>query len=446
MKKRKLLAALALTLALCLLPATMLAAEYNVANGDITVTRKADGSQWVKQGDQEKQDEAPVLTGTALNTVVRLVAVDEGGVVNVTLKDAHIETDADQCIIDIAGKTTANIRLEGEVLLGDEYSGVDNYKALIHVSEGTLNLTGSEGATLDMDQCAREGAVIGSDQGEDFNGTIHISNLEIVDMDNDSSDGALIGSGWDGDFNGTVILTNVKAEGISTQSSAALIGSGEGGAFNGRVVLETGTELSYGRKKKRPVIGEGYKSEPVVSTGVIVIQDGVKIVNEDNKRLILGGNDEDDQILIALGDDAVLGDYTGAQVKAGAYDEHDIEICGKLTDLSGEPEEPQTPAETYYAQGEAFRVVDKDGNDVAYEETLEDGVLTIKAPKGASIIGALEDMQLLSTKGATELRFGTSVLPIAELYHGVGMQGDTVVLTQNGKLTIGGVDYSSLLM
>ena len=102
-------------------------------------------------------------------------------------------------------------------------------------------------------------------------------------------------------------------------------------------------------------------------------------------------------------------------------------------------------AQTYYAQDEAFRVVDKDGNDVAYEETLEDGVLTIKAPKGASIIGALEDMQLLSTKGATELRFGTSVLPIAELYHGVGMQGDTVVLTKNGKLTIGGADYSELL-
>ena len=102
-------------------------------------------------------------------------------------------------------------------------------------------------------------------------------------------------------------------------------------------------------------------------------------------------------------------------------------------------------AEVYYAQGEAFRVVDKDGNAVPYEMTLEDGVLTITAPKGAKLTGALEDMQFLSTKGATDLRFGTSVLPIAELYHGVGMQGDTVVLTKNGKLTIGGADYSSLL-
>ncbi len=164
--------------------------------------------------------------------------------------------------------------------------------------------------------------------------------------------------------------------------------------------------------------------------------------------LLIIGNEHPDNpsnIQITLGKNVVLNGVSGAEVLAGNGGDK-VQINSTLP-VKGESES----AETYYALRKFYRVVDRDGNDVAYEESVEDGVVTFTAAKGGvALVGALEDIQMLSRKGDT-LRFVTgdvvSTVALEEFYHGVGAQTDEVVLSHNGgrTLTIGGVDYTALI-
>lgn len=422
MKKQKLLAALALTLALCLLPATALANTYTLVSNQTVTVEVKDGVQTVSFSDSTPvEDPDPEFTtnrGWIYNTMIRLVCVDDSGTVNVTLRDAIIlvKKGNDQSILDVVGSTTANVVLAGNTYLSDvnNYSFYDS--ALIHVSEGTLNLSGGgEDDYLEL-KGDRDGALIGSNAGEKFSGSINLSNIEVYMED------------W---------------------GDGAVIGSGEQGAFNGSVVLGDGTEIEFCNYPTDPNTLAGQGDGATGSTGTVTVEDGVVIKGDNDAHLtrvshtlILGG---EAGVQIKLGDSALLNANTGAEFKAGLGNE-DVVVNGTLVEEPEEPEAPEAqPAVVYYAQGEAFRVVDESGSDVPYEKTLEDGVLTITAPEGASLVGALEDLQRLYNEGAVELHFGASILPIAELYHGVGMQRDAVVLTQDGVLTIGGADRSDLL-
>lgn len=425
MKKQKLLAALALTLALCLLPATALANTYTLEDDQIVTVEVKDGVQTVYSPDSTPvDDDDPVFTTNGAwtkNTVIQLVCVDGSGTINVTLQDAKItvKNGNDQSILDVVGSTTANVVLAGNTYLGDENNFSFYDSALIHVSEGTLNLSGGgedDHLVLFGD---RNGALIGSDEGEDFTGSINLSNIVVYMED------------W---------------------GDSAVLGSGRQGAFNGSVVLGDGTEIEFCNYTTVPNTLAGQGKGATGSTGTVTVEDGVVIKGDNaahhtrvNHTLILGG---EAGVQIKLGDSALLNTNTGAEVKAGLGNE-DVVVNGTLVEEPEVPEKPEAPeaqpAVVYYAQGEAFRVVDEYGSDVPYEKALEDGVLTITAPEGASLVGALEDLQRLYNEGAVELHFGASVLPIAELYHGVGMQRDAVVLTKDGVLTIGGADRSDLL-
>ena len=409
MKKQKLLAALALTLALCLLPATALANTYTLEDDQIVTVEVKDGVQTVKDNlGTGVVDPNPVFTTNGAwtkNTVIQLVCVDGSGTINVTLQDAKItvKNGNDQSILDVVGSTTANVVLAGNTYLGDEFNFSFYDSALIHVSEGTLNLSGGgedDHLVLFGD---RNGALIGSDEGEDFTGSINLSNIVVYMED------------W---------------------GDSAVLGSGRQGAFNGSVVLGDGTEIEFCNYTTVPNTLAGQGKGATGSTGTVTVEDGVVIKGDNgahhtrvNHTLILGG---EAGVQIKLGDSALLNANTGAEVKAGLGNE-DVVINGTLVEEPEEPAAPEAqPAVVYYAQGEAFRVVDEGGSDVPYEKALEDGVLTITAPEGASLIGALEDLQRLYNEGAVELHFGASILPIAELSHGVGMHRDAVVLTKVG--------------
>ena len=508
--KKKLLAtlALALTLVLCLLPTTALAKEWDLANGDVTVYTE-NGKQYVSQTGDAVQDADPIVTtgGAKVNNKRITVESRDGATVNLALKDVVVVSST--TILNIKGDTAAVVTLvsDNSMEVDYKYSGY----AAVHVSSGSLTIAGS--GTLDVKTNA-DGAGIGSEDYEDFTGTIHITDSAKVDVTvlDVSSDGAAIGSGayrdfegqvridgnanvtaggaasddsvygrtaigagYKGDFNGSVVIGGNATVDATGRADSAAIGSAKKGSFSGgSIVIQDNANVTARGEDEGPAIGaaddeamngtiritgnalvsvqggdrasdigmEGYGEE---GEGAIEISGSAKVVKIDGSTLIIGNEQADrpSNIQITLGKNVTLNGVSGADVlKGNGGDAVQINSTMPVETAVGEPEEP---AEVYYAQGEAFRVVDKDGNAVPYEMTLEDGVLTITAPKGAKLTGALEDMQLLSTKGATELRFGTSVLPIAELYHGVGMQGDTVVLTKNGKLSIGGADYSSLL-
>ncbi|MGN1249186.1 MAG: hypothetical protein ACI4XW_03835, partial [Candidatus Spyradocola sp.] len=427
-RNHKLLAALALTLALCLLPATMLAAEYNVANGDVTVKREG-GKQYVQQGAGDAvEDEAPVLTGYTVTNVIKLISVDEGGTVNVTLHGLAMWTKGSPIEIgDNEHVTNAVINLEG---MNELYTRENESDAsLIRIASGNLTITSENGGKL-VAQITNNGygAAIGSNADEDCNANIRITGN--ADVDTFAYASACIGSGYRGDFAGRIVIDgNAKLKGHNNGVSnyLAVLGSGLEGAFTGSIEIKDNAEVMLNNYSAN-TLGQSDSPDAADAAGSVTLDGNAKIMvlSNQNSHLYLGGCESVPGVQVKIGDgvqflafDLETGEYTIPI----AVDDELIHINGTLI------EEPEEPAEVNYAQGEAFRVVDKDGNDVAYEEILEDGILTIKAAKGAKLIGALEDMQRLYNEGATELRFGSSVLPIAELYHGVGMQCDTVVLT-----------------
>ena len=509
--KKKLLAtlALALTLVLCLLPATALAKEWDLANGDVVVYTE-NGKQYVSQAGDAELDADPTVTtgGAQVNNKRIIVESRDGATVNLALQDVVVVNNIN--ILHIQGDTAAVVTLVND----NSLKVISNWipDAAVHVSSGSLTIAGS--GTLDV-KTNGVGAGIGSGEDEDFTGTVHITDSAQVDVTvmNDDNGGAAIGSGESGDFKGQVRIdgnANVTAGGAASDDSpcgGAAIGAGDSGDFDGSVVIGGSATVDATGRADSAAIGSAMDGS--FSGGSIVIQDNANVTARGNGEgtaigaaddeamegtiritgnalvFVQGGDEDGDEVAdigmegygkkgegaieisgsakvvkidgstliignehahrpsniqITLGKNVTLNGVSGADVLAGNGGDA-VQINSTLPVETAVEE----PAEVYYAQGEAFRVVDKDGNDVAYDKTLEGGVLTITAPKGAKLTGALEEMQLLSTKGAIELRFGTSVLPIAELYHGVGMQGDTVVLTRNGKLTIGGEDYSELL-
>ena len=435
--KKKLLATLALTLtlALCLLPATALAAEYNMTNGSVTVTREADGKQYVQQGTGDAvEDEAPVLTGYTNRNVIKLISVDGSGTINVTL--SGLEMFGKGPLIEIGDDehvTNAVINLEGQNQLTNNDPGLQT--SAIHIKTGSLTITAKdnddENKLKVLNTC--NGAAIGSNVYEECKANITITGNAYVNTF--SAAGACIGGGDQGGFAGRIVIDgNAKLEGLNNgvENYIAVLGCGIGGVYTGSIEIKDNAEVVL--LNWDATLGQSYSGTSTEANGSITLDGSATIRVLD--ELYLGGSESVPGVQVKIGDGVQFIDRDGSPIDR---DSGCIIINGTLI------EEPVESAQTYYAQDEAFRVVDKDGNTVPYEMTLEDGVLTITAPKGAKLTGALEDMQLLSTKGATELRFGTSVLPIAELYHGVGMQGDTVVLTKNGKLTNGGADYSELL-
>ena len=433
--KKKLLATLALTLVLCLLPATALADTYDVGDGDITVTREADGKQYVQQGTGDAvEDEDPVLTGYTNRNVIKLISVDGSGTINVTL--SGLEMFGKGPLIEIGDDehvTNAVINLEGQNQLTNNDPGLQT--SAIHIKTGSLTITAKdnddENKLKVMNTC--NGAAIGSNVNEECKANITITGNAYVNIF--SAAGACIGGGDQGGFAGRIVIDgNAKLEGLNNgvENYIAVLGCGIGGVYTGSIEIKDNAEVVL--LNWDATLGQSYSGTSTEANGSITLDGSATIRVLD--ELYLGGSESVPGVQVKIGDGV---QFIGRDANPIDRDSGRIIINGTLI------EEPVESAEVYYAQGEAFRVVDKDGNAVPYEMTLEDGVLTITAPKGAKLTGALEDMQLLSTKGATELRFGSSVLPIAELYHGVGMQGDTVVLTKDGKLTIGGADYSSLL-
>ena len=229
-------AALALLLA-CSLPVTALAAEYDLAEGSVTVIATESGQTVTHGSNAAVPDDAPVIiqsdseTPTA-NTVT--IKAEENAAANVTLDGVNIDTRGTlNAAVEIQGEGDVVIELDGSntVQSGSSHAGVEkntiaptdtdpgsgNGNLTItdeNETHGSLKATGGHG-----------GSGIG---GADYSGDS--SNITISGSAEVTAQGGRMGAGiggsWSGDGSNITITGNAKVTATGGDYAAG-IGGGE---------------------------------------------------------------------------------------------------------------------------------------------------------------------------------------------------------------------------
>lgn len=169
--KRIVSAALALLLTAGI-PMTALAEEYDLANGNITVSADNSGQYVSQEGGvtNEKQTTETVIkqadnTAATGNTIT--VETSGGAKAELTIEDLNVSS-GNTSAIDVKGSSEAEITLKGDNKLETDDASV------IHVSEGHVTITGDGTLYADNDPDS-DHAKIGSNVREDMSGSIHIT-------------------------------------------------------------------------------------------------------------------------------------------------------------------------------------------------------------------------------------------------------------------------------
>ena len=257
------------------LSVTAFAAEYNIDEGSVTISK--DGSaQYVTHGSNSVvEDAAPVITQKDSTTPTgNTITVTTTGdnVAEFTVKNVNIEAEGDAIDIDTSN---AKITLEGDNKACSETGSA------IHVSSGDLTITGSGSLEADIGGSAKtnENAKIGSHEKENMSGSIHITGDATVTMKDDreddyDGDGAGIGSGRFSEMSGDILIDGNANVAAFSQASGAGIGSGGAGKMSGEITAAGNAQITAVGGNSGAGIGSGRDAE---LSGTVTIGENAKI-------------------------------------------------------------------------------------------------------------------------------------------------------------------------
>lgn len=303
--KRLLSLALALLLAISL-PLSVAAQEYDLVNGDITVSAD-DSGQYVSQGDtqNELQTSGTVISSSSTTDNTITISTSEGAEADITIKDLDVSTNGETAI-DV-GSSNATIHVEGENHIDSGTTQSD--ASLIHVSDGSLNLTSETGGELELINQESDGAVIGSDKDEEFSGSITIDG--DIDLSAGASlgigNGAAIGSGADGDFTGGVTIAGEANVDAIAQDDGAGIGSGARGEMSGSITIAGDANVAAASADEGAGIGSG-KGGELSETGTVTIRGDANVtaISGNDGAGIGSGQDNSMSGTIEILDNAIV--------------------------------------------------------------------------------------------------------------------------------------------
>lgn len=309
MNTRKMIA-VCLTLVLALgLPLTVLAQEYDLANGSIEVTARDDG-QYVTQTNgvnNEKQTSETVIKQTGGGSTENTVTINaaENQTANVTLSGVNIDTsNSGGAAVTTGGEGNVTIELDGTntVKSGLKHAGVEkNNEGNLTIADenknGSLNATGGE-----------HGAGIGGGRQRDGS-NITVSGGEVTAKGGEG--GAGIGGGFQGNGS-SITIENGKVKATGGESGAG-IGGGYQSAGSGITVKNgkvNATGGTYGAG-----IGGGYQR----AGSSITIENGQVIaIGGDNGAGIGGGHQGGGtNITVKNGEVTATGGEGGAGIGGG---------------------------------------------------------------------------------------------------------------------------------
>lgn len=331
--KRIVSAALALLLTAGM-PMAALAEEYDLANGNITVSADNSG-QYVSQAGgvtNEKQTTETVIkqadnTAATGNTIT--VETSGGAKAELTIEDLNVSS-GNTSAIDVKGSSEAEITLKGDNKLKTDDASV------IHVSEGDVTITG-DGTLYADNSIYSDHAKIGSNHSEDMSGSIHITgNAQVTTGDDRDAygggDGAAIGSGKNGNMSGDIVIDENANVTVSSSQCGAGIGSGEDGEMSGNITITDNAEVVSTSGYDGAGIGSG---EDRKMSGTITIDGNAKVTAWSEKEGAGIGTGEEGGVsgTIRIGGNASVkagSACDGAGIGGGGDEDGDILESGKI--------------------------------------------------------------------------------------------------------------------
>lgn len=339
--KRIVSAALALLLTAGM-PMAALAEEYDLANGNITVSADNSGQYVSQEGGvtNEKQTTETVIkqadnTAATGNTIT--VETSGGAKAELTIEDLNVSS-GNTSAIDVKGSSEAEITLKGDNKLKTDDASV------VHVSEGHVTITGDGTLYADNDSDS-DHAKIGSNgsedtsDSEDMSGSIHITgNAQVTTgddrHDDGSGDGAAIGSGWEGNMSGDIVIDENANVTVSSSECGAGIGSGEDGEISstGNITITDNAEVVSTSGYDGAGIGSGEDGE---MSGNITIDGNAKVTAWSEKEGAGIGTGENGGVsgTIRIGGNASVkagSACDGAGIGGGGDEDGDILESGKI--------------------------------------------------------------------------------------------------------------------
>ena len=435
--KKWMIRALSALLIAAFLPLSVLADEYDLTQGSVTVstTKGADGStkQDVSHKGTTKPDSNPIITSKGQKTD-NTITIDAGAgtTANVTIKDATISASSGNAAVKTEGEGNVNLNVEGinTVSSGDKHAGVEK------ANDGNLT--------------------IGSESGEG----------ELTA--NGGHGGAGIGGGYEGSGS-DITITGGE---ITANGGGEAAGIGGGVLGSGSDITITGGEVTA----NGGWCGAGIGGGPRGNGSDITISGGKVIANGGLCGAGIGGGykgsgsdvtiSKDSRVEATGGDPCLLGGY-GAAIGGGGYntdtgnqvDGSEIEpdtsglyTTGKVERVSGdgtvldtivgtvEPPKSASAEEEPDKREPLYRVLNLDGSSLKHQAQKADRVLALTAKAdGAILTGTLRALGYLENQGIEKITFtdGThsAELVLADLI-AKGQPEDVYVLTLGTENTL----------
>ena len=447
------------------IPSFVLAADWNLDKGDITVSATAENQTVSQAGGSPTVDHNPVITsssGKTNNTVT--ITAEKNATANVTLENVNIDTGTTGgAAITTSGEGNVNIELNGTntVQSGNTHAGVekkDNGTLTItdENKDGSLTATGGnygagigggyEGSgsniAIEGGKVKAIGGTHGAGIGGGFGGSG--SNIAIEGGKVEASSvggGAGIGGGSLGSgSNITISGGEVTAQG---GVGGAGIGGGQGGSGS-NITISDGKVTATGAGAGAG-IGGGYEG----SGKGITIEGGEVTAQGDAGGAGIGGGISGTGSDVTISGDAqvkVQGGTTGRDWHKGAAignggtpttdgnevspNTSDLKVGGFIQIYEpGKNINTDTPDRTIEGQkgdhswnaGEvtaetvpeskaaAYWVSDSQGQSIPYQAQQKDGVLTVTVQADtASLRGTTGSLRQLEAQGIAEIRFVTN--------------------------------------
>ena len=462
--KKWMIRALSVLLIAAFLPVSVLADEYDLTQGSVTVstTKGADGStkQDVSHKGTTKPDSNPTITsnGQPTNNTITIQA-EADTTANVTIKDTNISTGS--AAIKTEGEGNVNLNVEGtnNVSSGDWHAGVEK-------SNGGKLTIGSESGEGKLTANGGEyGAGIGG--GNRSGGSnITITGGEITA--NGGHGGAGIGGG-NRSVGSNITISGGKVTANGWKGSA---GIGGGRYSSGSDITISGGEVTANGGRYGAGIGggsEGDGSVITISGGEVTAKGGtngagigggvrasgrdITISGDSQVKAAGGAGDSYDGCGAAIGNGGNNTDtdkrVDGSEVEP---DTSGLSPTGKVERIRGdgtvldtivgtvEPPKSASAEEEPDKREPLYRVLNLDSSSLKHQAQKADGVLTLTAKAdGAILTGTLRALGYLQNQGVEKIAFtdGThsAELVLAELI-AKGQPEDVYVLTLGAENTL----------
>lgn len=390
------------------IPSFVLAADWDLDKGSITVSATVESQTVSQAGGSPTVDHNPVITsssGKTNNTVT--ITAEKNATANVTLENVNIDTGTrGGAAITTSGEGNVNIELDGtnRVQSGNTHAGVekkDNGTLTItdENKDGSLTATGGDygagigggsggsGSNIAVSggevtaQGGGGGAGIGGGQGGSG------SNITISDGKVTATGGGA-GAGIGGGYVGSG--SNITIEGGEVTAQGDLGGAGIGGGIGG-----TGSDVTISGDAQVKVQGgranEKWHKGAAIGNGGYYTTEGNE-VSPNTSDLKVDGfiqiYEPGKNINTDTPDRTIEGQKGGHSWNAGVV----------------------TTAETVpESKAAAYWVCDPEGQSIPYQAQQKDGVLTVTVQADtASLRGTTGSLGQLEAQGIAEIRFVTN--------------------------------------